>query len=181
MGRRGHGDPTTTMATEPRSATIRSGVSYFTAAPGPRVAQYAVTLDTASLYRWIPDDTTTTDALNVLAHTGGYAGRWHRVRWDDKGANLTNAAEDVAMAGKPLRVLPLSTLSASRTKTLKTAGAAAGDVIRIVRLDVEAFTMPIVSQASGATIFTFPASQSWFADFRFNGTNWEPTGWGRAP
>lgn len=169
------------MTTERRAATIFPTLALLGADPGPRVAKYVVTLDTARLYRWVPDDTTTADGLNVITHTGGYEGRWHAVRWDDKGTNLTNAAENVSVAGKRLRVLPAATLTASRTKTLLNDAAAAGDVIHVVRLDTTAWTMPIVDEASAATIFTFPASQSWWAEFRFDGTNWAPVGWGQAP
>jgi len=166
------------MANERRSATIMANVAALTADPGPIVPHYAITLDTGALYRWIPADTTTADGLNVLAHTGGTVGRWHRVRWDDKGTDLADGAEDIAIAGGRLYALPASTLTGNSTKELQSAGADAGDVIRIVRQDTEAYTMPIDDEASAATIFTFPVSEARWAEFRFDGTNWELIGAG---
>ena len=166
------------MANERRSATIMTNVAALTSDPGPIVPHYVITLDTGALYKWIPADTTTAEGLNVLAHTGGTSGRWHRVRWDDKGTDLTDADEDVAIAGKRVRYIAASTLGANRTKELQSDAAAAGDIIRIVRLDTEAFTVAIDDEASASTIFTFPVSVARWAEFRFDGTNWELFGAG---
>lgn len=155
--------------------------------PGPRLPKYAITLTDGLLYKWVPDDATTEQAPatyshpTVVGHTGGYSGRWLLVRSNDRAANLTDAAQDLYVAHGRRYVVPLGTLTVTRAKTLKDDGAAAGDVIRITRTDVEAFTMTVVDEASTATIFTFPVSESWFADFRFNGTNWSPEAFGQAP
>lgn len=155
--------------------------------PGPRLPKYAITITNGLLYKWVPDDATTEQAPatyahpTVIGHTGGYSGRWLLVRFNDRAANLTNAAQDIYVANGRRYVLPLATLTATHAKTLKDDGAVAGDVIRITRLDVQAFTMTVVDEASTATIFTFPASQSWFADFRFDGTNWSREACGQAP
>jgi len=157
------------------------------AAYGPRLPKYAIVLTTGLLYQWTPDDTTTEQAPatydfpTVIGHTGGYAGRWLLVRFEDRATDLTDAAQDIYVANGRRYVVAAGTLTVSRIKTLKDDGAAEGDVIRITRHDVEAFTMPIVDEDSTATIFTFPASESWFADFRFDGTNWSPDAFGQAP
>jgi len=155
--------------------------------PGPRLPKYAITLANGLLYKWVPDDATTEQAPatyshpTVVGHTGGWDGRWLLVRFDDRATDLTDAAQDIYIANGRRYVVALATLGAARAKTLKNDGAAAGDVIRITRLDVEAFDMTVVDEASTLTIFTFPASESWFADFRFDGTNWSPDAFGQAP
>ncbi len=89
------------------------------------------------------------------------------------GAALTDADQTLTVGDGGRRVLPDSTLSANRTKTLGTSGAVAGDVIEIVRLDTEAFTMPIVNGGPGAgTLLTFAVSAMLYACFKFDGTNW---------
>jgi hypothetical protein len=71
-------------------------------------------------------------------------------------------------------VLPAATsLTASRTVTVNTDSAAAGESITIVRLGLGAFTMPIVNGGTGGgTLATLPASKARQATLSFDGTNW---------
>jgi hypothetical protein len=89
------------------------------------------------------------------------------------GASLTDADQTLVIGDGGRRVLPDSTLTDNRTKTLGTSGAVAGDVIEIARLDTEAFTMAIVNGGPGAgTLLTFPVSTMLYGCFKFDGTNW---------
>lgn len=170
------------MAIERRAAKIFTAVTNLEADSGPRVAKYAITLDTGALYVWVPDDATTADGLNVLAATGGYAGRWHRVPLGpQKGTDLTNADASIGVAGKRLRVLPAGTLGANRVLTLLAAGASVRDTLRITRLDVGAYTYQIDDDVGSTTLTTLPVSERWFADFYFTGTNWILTAAGQMP
>lgn len=71
--------------------------------------------------------------------------------------------------------LPNATLSANRTLTLDTTGTpATGEIIRVNRLDSNAFTYAIINGGPGAgTKLTFAASVRAAADFKFDGTNWQ--------
>ena len=92
---------------------------------------------------------------------------------DRVGANLTDADQTLLASEGVIRVLPAVTLTVNRIKTLGTAGDYNGAKITIVRNDSEAFTMAIVNGGPGAgTLFTFPVSQLWFADFQSDGTDW---------
>lgn len=89
------------------------------------------------------------------------------------GAALTNADATVTIGGGGRRVLPDATLTANRTVTLGTSNAVLGDVIEIVRLDTEAFTLAIVNGGAGAgTLLTFAVGAMLYAKFRFDGSNW---------
>jgi hypothetical protein len=143
------------------------------AGQGFHLPHYAVCLDNGQLYRWAPDDATTANGYTVVAATGGTSGNWLHVPGDTLGADLTDADETLTVAQKFVRYVEAATLTANRTKTLSTTGAINGHVITIVRLDTTAFTMPIVNGGAGAgTIITFPVSVRYWADFRFDGTNW---------
>jgi hypothetical protein len=140
---------------------------------GPSIAHYAIPLDQPHLYRWIPGDTTTANSETVLSYSGGTVGRWHRVRVQQLGANLTNADATLYASGKRWRILPAATLTANHVATLSTTGAAAGDELTITRLDVTANTYAVVNGGAGAgTLITMPVSVRYFADFYFDGTNW---------
>lgn len=87
------------------------------------------------------------------------------------GTNLTDADQTLLVADGSRRVLPGSTLSATRAKTLS-ATATTGDVLVIERYDTTANTMTVVDAASAATLYTFPVSEKRSASFKFDGTNW---------
>jgi hypothetical protein len=89
------------------------------------------------------------------------------------GANLTDASVTIQITAGTWRALPASTLSANRTLTLGTTGAAAGDEIYIQREDAGAYTYAIVNGGAGAgTLVTMPVSLPGGAVLRFDGTNW---------
>lgn len=101
------------------------------------------------------------------------AARLHKNTCEEKGTNLTDANATIYVTGSRWRVMPAATLSASRTITLGTTGAALNDQICITRLDATANTMPIVNGGAGAgTLVTLPASKVNFVVCQFDGTNW---------
>jgi hypothetical protein len=167
------------MALERQAATVFATVTQLRTTPGPRVAKYARTVEGNALWQFVPDDTTTVNhddpfptALDPFAATsGGYPGRWLRMATDRKGADLASGAATISITGGDWRVLPAATLGANSVLTLQTEDAVAGDTITVTRLDTEAFTYAIADEDSG-TIVTLPVSESWFADFEFDGANW---------
>lgn len=166
------------MANPRQGATVFATVSELKTTAAPQVAKYARTIEGNALWRYVPGDTTTVNdtdpfptVLNPQPNYGGGSGRWLRVATSRKGANLANAAATISVSEGDWRVLPASTLSANRVLTLQTADAVAGDTITVTRLDAEAYTYAIHDEAAGV-ITTLPASQRWFADLEFNGTNW---------
>lgn len=89
------------------------------------------------------------------------------------GAALGNADATVQIGSGNVRVLPASTLTANRALTLGTTSAVSGDIIRIIRLDAEAFTYAVINGGVGAgTLFTFSSATKGDLEFRFDGTNW---------
>lgn len=89
------------------------------------------------------------------------------------GAALTDADATIQIGEGAWRRLPAATLGATRTVTLGTTGAVAGDQITITRLDTTANTFVIVNGGAGAgTLYTFPVSVVGGAKFQFDGTNW---------
>jgi len=157
-----------------RAATIITSKALLESSTGPNIPEYNIPLDTPRLYRWAVGSTATDDNLTVLSASGGTAGRHILVRDSIKGDDLTNADETLTVAGNFFRMLPATTtLTASRTKTLSTTNAAAGDIIHITRLGLGAFTMLIVNGGAGAgTLFTLPSGAAWWAKAYFDGTNW---------
>lgn len=165
-----------------RAAAIYTTVALLAAQPGRRKVGYAVVLENGRFYKWVPDDTTATDGWSVVGYTGGHAGTWKDTPGDVKGADLGDTTETLTVAGKLLRYVQAAVLAANRTKTLGVTGAQLGQVLRIVRLDVGAFTLAFVNGGPAAgTITTLPASQRWFADFRFDGADWRLLGAGQMP
>lgn len=141
--------------------------------PGPQIEHYNTPLDSPVVYRWVVNDVSTADALNIIGHAGGSEGRWIRQREDIAGAALTDADVNIAIAGNRFRTLPAATLSSSRVGTLVTTGAVAGDIITITRLDTGAFTYTLANGgAGGGNVLVLPISEAWFADVYFDGTNW---------
>ncbi len=89
------------------------------------------------------------------------------------GANLTDAAATIQITAGAWRILPAATLTASRTLTLGTTGAAAGDRVKVERLDLTAYAYSIVNGGVGAgTLLVLPPGRKSFALFYFDGTNW---------
>jgi len=89
------------------------------------------------------------------------------------GPALTDASVTIQVSQSNARALPSATLTANRTLTLATTGANTGELIRVSRLDVGAFTFAVVNGGpGGGTLYTFPVSIAREATFVFNGTNW---------
>jgi hypothetical protein len=159
------------MADPRRAITIYSTVATIEADRGEKLARYAVPLDRPHLFQWVPDDTTTADSVNVLTHTGGYTGRFKRVRLYDRGSDLGDATTTVYVSGKKVRLLPVSTLTASRTVTLGTTNAVAGDDIWIVSEDRSSYVLSVVNGGTGAGTLAATQGPGW-VHCQFNGTNW---------
>lgn len=155
------------------AATIVSLAATTQAERGPDVERYRRHLDLPGLFRFVLGSVLTDDGVSVLAGSGGTAGRWLRVREPDRGTDLTDADATLLVGGKAWRTLPAATLTASRTLTLGTTNAAAGDPLTVTRLDVGAYTVAFVNGGAGAgTLITMPVSSRYFATFYFDGTNW---------
>ncbi len=160
--------------TVPRSAAIYDDVSTLAAQRGyARSRHWAYVVDNGLMYRWVADDTTATNGLTVIGHTGGDAGRWHAIFGDTAAsAALGNADATLSIGSGTIFTMPASTLSDDRTLTLSPTGVPVGAVVTIVRNDLSIYTIAVVNGgAGGGTIFTFPAGNTGSADFRFDGTN----------
>lgn len=153
------------MADPRRAATVIPAPSGSTSAakigqePGSPTPVYLLAEDTGALYRFVPADTTTADAVNVIAPTGGTHGRFIRAQGDPHGANLTaTAAQTLTMAQGTIRVLPTTvTLTEAITLTLSVTGAQAGDTIRIVRENTDAYTVAVNNGLDDSSIATLAA------------------------
>lgn len=169
------------MANPRRASTIRTTRAAMAADRGPDIEHYNTPLDTPRLYRWVVAATDTVDNLTVLTHQGGTVGRWRLVRDDVKGAVLTDADETLTVGGNFYRLLSAAQ-TANRSKTMSITNAAAGDIVRIVRTSTAAFTLAIINGGPAAgTITTLPASQRWWVEVYFNGTDWELYGAAQMP
>jgi len=169
------------MALSRRAATIMVSVASMAADVGPQIPHYAIPLDLPRLFKWVPGDTSTVDSITVIGHTGGTVGRWLQVRYDNEGDDLTDASATIGIGDGEVRRLPISTLSVNRVITLSNTNATTGDVITIVRIDAEAFTLQVDDGFTANTITTLPASERWFADFRFGATFWQLLRAGQMP
>jgi hypothetical protein len=88
-------------------------------------------------------------------------------------AALGDASVSIAVGTASKFTIAAALLTANRTLTLSTTGAAIGDTIWIVRHDTTAHTIAVVNGGSGAgTLYTFPVSVARIADFVFDGTDW---------
>ncbi len=155
-----------------RSAEVYETIALMAALPGRSKKHWAVVIENARLYQWLPDDTTTADGWSIVASTGGgSAGRWKDVPGDLHGADLDDSDGPIAITGKPERDLP--TLARSCTKTLGVAGAAKGHKLVVTITSNAAFTVAFVNGGPGAgTITTKPSGQKWWFQFRFDGADW---------
>jgi len=166
--------------TERRSPTIipvgaSTGVARLAGEPGSTIPVYYLTEDGAELYRFIPQDDSTTDDVNVIAPSGGAPGRFHRVQKDDHGADLTAAAaQSLATAAGKIRILPTTvTLTEAVELSLSDTGAKAGDTIRVVRQNTDGFAVAV--KTGSTTLATLPGDgTARWADFTFRSTS---AGW----
>jgi hypothetical protein len=170
-----------------RSATVIAAPSGTTSLaklaqePGEPTAKWVVLEDTGDLYRWVPHDTSTADGFNVVNPTGGgTAGRFIRVVANRFGADLGDADATITVADGLVRVLPSVPLTDNRSLTLGTAGAIAGDTIRIVRNDTAAFTVTVKNGLDASTIAVLDAAtEQWIeCKYRSAAVGWIQTGAG---
>lgn len=143
--------------------------------PGPSVDErYAVVLELGAIFAWTLNSAETDDGIDIVAPSGGPgSGRWIRTRSDDRGDDLTNANATILVSGNRTRILPATTLAASRSLTLGTTGAVEGDEIHIVRNDATAYTYTLVNGGAGAgNVAVMPVSNRAWCRARFDGTNW---------
>jgi hypothetical protein len=163
----------------PRAITVRATVANMQTRRGPPIAHYNLALDVGRVYRFEVANVLVDDGLTVLDVSGGTPGRWLEVRRVLDGVDLVDGAQDLTVGGNVLRFLPAATLTANSVATLKTTNAERGDVIRITREDVGAFTFAVDNDGPGAgTLHTFPVSVAGWAEFYFDGTNWRRTAFG---
>lgn len=153
------------MANPRRAATVIPAPSAGTSVakigqePGSPTPVYLLAEDTGALFRFVPADTTTADAVNVIAPSGGTPGRFIRAQGDPHGPDLTAAAaQSLTMAQGTVRVLPTTvTLTENVTATLSVTGAQPGDTIRIVRENTDAYAVAINNGLDDSTIATLAA------------------------
>lgn len=89
------------------------------------------------------------------------------------GTPIGNVASITVQRQSRITRYNVATLSQNITITLGTTGAVQGDVIRIVRTDVNAFTLAVVNGGAGAgTLATIVATKPGFVEAIFDGTNW---------
>lgn len=161
------------MATARRSITVVPSLAALAAMPGPLLEKYALPLDRPLVYKFSTSDATTADDVTTVAGSGGGAGNWLELVYDDRGDDLVAGNATILIGGGRWRVLPVATLTANATLTLGTANARAGHTIEITRLDLTAYTYAIANGGPGAgTLVTFPVSAGAYFKASFNGTNW---------
>ncbi len=116
-----------------------------------------------------------TDSLQGVMTAAQY-GKLALMYRPKQGTALTDANQTLQpFTDKASEYVQTTALGASRTKTLGTTTVVTGTVVRIVRADTAAFTMPIVNGGGSAgTLFTFGASptEKQAASFYYNGTDW---------
>ena len=170
------------MANPPRAARHWATVAILEGYPGSKLEDFAFVDALGAPFKWVVDDTSTADDFTVLDASGGTSGQWVRQRVSITGDDLTDADATIHVGGKFLRQLPAATLGANRTLTLGTTNAATDDVLRVVRYDVGAYTYQIDNGgAGGGTLCTMPVGTAYWAEFRFDGTDWVLIGGGALP
>lgn len=166
-----------------QSAIVWETVDALAQAPGPQTdTRYAVVLALGpAIFRWHLYAADAHDGVNVIAPSGGTAGRWKRARYDDGGNALTDADQTILVSGGATRIVPPTTLTANRALTLDDAGAVAGDEILIVRNDAEAFALTLINGGAGAgNVAVMPAGSRAWCRARFDGADWIHLGSGVA-
>lgn len=146
--------------------------------------QLSIKLDDMTLWVWSATSAAAADSAHIApTDVAAGAGRWIRVDESAQsladegrgpaGAALADTSPTVTVAQGQWRVQPAASLTANRSITLGTAGAAAGDQIEFTRLDLGAFTLAFINGGAGAgTLFTMAVSKLGYARFQFDGTNW---------
>jgi hypothetical protein len=172
------------LPSKPRqSAIVYETADSLAQDPGPATdIRYAVVLELGpQIFKWWIYASDTADDVNVIAPSGGTPGRWKRARFDDSGEDLGDANVTLLVSGGATRVVPPATLTAGRTLTLGTTGAAAGDEMLIVRNDAEAFAVTVVNGGAGAgNVAVMPSGSRAWCRARFDGTDWIHVGSGLA-
>jgi hypothetical protein len=89
------------------------------------------------------------------------------------GTNIPNAASTtVQRVGRVSRYL-CPVIGQNTSVTIGTTGAVKGDLFRLVRTDVSAFTLALINGGAGAgTLATMPVSKVGVIEAWFDGTNW---------
>lgn len=143
--------------------------------PGPQTTvRYAVVLELGpEPFRWVYDDVTDADNINVIETNGtGGPGRWHRTRAVARGDDLVDGNQTIDVSGNRWRVIPAATITGNSTVTIDDAGAVEGDEIFITRNGTEAFTVTIANGgAGGGNIAVCPAGSRAWVIAAFDGTN----------
>lgn len=92
----------------------------------------------------------------------------------DKGADLGDADADLLVDDGRWRVIPSVPLTGARTFTLQPTNAKEGDTITVTRLDVSANVVDFDNGGpGGGTLFAMKVSILAWAQFQFDGANWE--------
>lgn len=88
-------------------------------------------------------------------------------------ALINTASQNATSLGRVTRYT-FPTIGQTSTVTLTTTGAKVGDIVRIARTDVSAFTLAVANGGPGAgTLATLVASKIGFVQAYFDGTNWK--------
>jgi hypothetical protein len=163
-----------------RPALIRATVANVESSPGEQHAnQHVIPLDKPRLYTFIPSGTDTPDSVTVLDVSGGSDGVWRDVPYDDRGTNLTDAAETLYVSGEQWRRLVAGTLTADRTKTLGTTQARAGHSVLITSTESTAYALTIVNGGTAGGTLATMRGPGYLLAF-FDGTNWVARSFGGA-
>lgn len=161
------------MANPPRAARHWETIDLLESYHGQAIEDFAYVDELGATFKWEVDSTATADDFSVLTHNGGTAGRWIRQRLVLTGTALGDGDATIYVAGGLERIMPVSTLTGNSALTLGTTNAASGDVLTVTRRDVEAYTYQVVNGGPAAgTLCTLPVSLAYWADFRFDGTDW---------
>lgn len=167
------------MSDTPRHIAVRATAAVIAAGAGPASAAYAFALDLGRVFKWVVGAADTPDSVSTLGYSGGVVGAWRRVREPRLGADLVAGNQTIQVGGREVRTMPAATLAGNATVTLGTTNAAEGDRLRVVRLDVGAFTLAIANGgAGGGSLLTMPVSVRYWAEAEFDGTDWNIIGGG---
>ena len=94
--------------------------------------------------------------------------------WLNGTAMTDTSTQSVVALGRQTRyAFASATMSQNDTVTLSTTGAVVGDVVKLVKNSVSAFTLAVVNGGAGTgTLCTLVASKLGWAQAYFDGTNW---------
>lgn len=154
-----------------RPALIRDSVANIEASPGEdHDNHYVMPVDKPRLYQWVTGGNNTRNGVTILTHAGGTAGEWRDVPYDDRGDDLTDAAQTLYVSGEQWRNCPAGTLTQARTKTLGTTGARTAHRVLITN-ERQGYALTVANGGAGGgtlAVFTGPG----YAWAFFDGTNW---------